>query len=88
MTTIAQLTVELHAAEARVRELREQRNAALIAACPVQIGEVFTIGFNKEYKVYSIAPCARGDEVWLHCRYKTTAGKWSQGTKVINQKVA
>lgn len=86
--TIAQITSELEAAELLVRGLRTARSEALLAACPHKVGSTFTHERGGEFKVRSVSPAAKGPNVWLHCNYKTTAGKWSQGTRIIDLRVS
>ena len=86
MRTIADITAELRAAETLVRTLREERSAALLAACGLKPGDVFETG-SKKYRVRSLSAASKGNEVWLICDYWTSAKKWSQGTKVVNHKV-
>ncbi len=69
-------------AEEDLRKCREERNALLLELCSKNPGDELARNGNR-YKVYSVSPCAKGDAVWLHCRYWTSAKKWSQGTKVI-----
>ena len=87
MKTITQLTAELEAAEQLVRNLRQQREAALLAACPHKVGDIFTLANGNEFKVSSLAPASKGRGIWLICHYRTSAGKWSHGTKIIEQEV-
>jgi hypothetical protein len=86
MKTIAQITEELAQAELVVRTLRDERSRALNERSTLKIGNEFTRG-GTTYKVYSVAACSKGSEVWLHCRWITKANKWSTGTRVLNHKV-
>lgn len=84
MRPILQIVAELEAAERLVRELRDERASALVAACPYKTGDIVKGG---ELKVRSVSAAAKGNAVWLRCYYKTAAGKWSQGDKIVEQKI-
>ena len=86
MRTIADITIELAAAEDLVRALRDERNKALMTACGRKPGDVFETNSMK-YRVRSISAASKGSEVWLVCDYWTSAKKWSQGTKMVSHKV-
>ena len=80
--TLTQINEEIEAAENLLRALRDQREAAIIAACPHKVGDVFNPG-GREYKVRRVSAGARGRTAYLGCHYKTTAGKWSQGEQIV-----
>jgi hypothetical protein len=51
------------------------------------VGDIFTLANGNEFKVSSLAPASKSRGIWLICHYRTSAGKWSHGTKIIEQKV-
>jgi hypothetical protein len=88
MKTLTQINDELRAAEARVRELRDERARVMVEACPNKVGSEFTLASGRHVKVIGVAAAAKSNEVWLTYRWKTQAGTWSQGRHVTAVKLA
>lgn len=86
MRTIAEINAELAAAEQLVKNLRGERDAAILAACPYAVGQEFSTSGN-HYKVVKRTPASSRSEVWLQCLFKTSSGKWSVGTRIVNHKI-
>jgi hypothetical protein len=86
MKTIASLTADIADLKERLATARHERGLLLVAGCGLKVGDEFDRGGN-QYKVNGISPSENRSEVWLRCHYRTTAGKWSQGTKVVCQTV-
>ena len=57
--TLDQIETELAAAETLIRTLRGEREAALTAACPHRVGDIFTTN-GREYRVQKVSPGGRG----------------------------
>jgi hypothetical protein len=84
--TIIQIEAEIEATQTLLRNLREERSDALIAACPHKVGDVFTTN-GREYRVQKVSPGAKGATVYLHCFYKVASKRWSIGTKLVSHEV-
>lgn len=83
MRTIITITAELEKATAAMMQLREERNARIVALAPYKIGEEFKSN-GLRWKVRTIVPDLHLDRnrVYLNCHKMLTSGKWSQGTTI------